>query len=68
MQTKWEGPGDMNSASGEAGKGLAAASWALILQTKSAATSMSLRPGSRTQVDVSLPVLPRVSVGTLDKG
>lgn len=52
----------------EAGKELAMASWALLLQAKSAARSMSLKPASLTEVDVSLPVLPGVAVGILDEG
>lgn len=41
---------------------------ALLLQAKSAARSMSLKPASLTEVDVSLPVLPGVAVGILDEG
>lgn len=44
------------------------ASWALLPQAKSAARSMSLKPASPAEADVSLPVLPRVAVGTLDEG
>lgn len=51
----------------EAGKELAVASWALLLQAKSAARSMSLKPASLTE-DISLPVLPGVAVGILDEG
>lgn len=52
----------------EGRKGLATASWALLLQVKSAALSTNLKPSALTQVDVSLPVLPRLAVGTLDEG